>query len=124
MTIVQAIALADRVAANDIEQAIKLKWLSDLDLQLVDEVFNRHRGTCIQNFNGYDETTDANSTELLVKAPYDMLYVDYLEMRIHQQHKEIERYNNARLIYERSRARFDNYINSHYMPHGVCALRF
>lgn len=124
MTITQAIAFADRVAANDIEQGIKLKWLSDLDQQLVDEVFNRHNWICVLDFHGYDENTDANNTELLVKAPYDLMYVDYLEMMIHKQHQEIERYNNARLVYERSRARFDNYINQRYMPRGVRALRF
>lgn len=123
MTILQAIRAADAVAHNDIEEQTKVLWLSWLEGQLVAEVLNCHEGTeC--SFEGFDEQTDPEQTELLAKPPYDEFYVDYLVMRIYYLIQDIERYNNAALVYAESLRRWKNEINRRYPPKGVSALRF
>lgn len=123
MTILEAIATADVAAQNDIEQDQKVKWLSNLDGQICDTILNKHDGTETE-FHPYDETTDQETTQLLVPPPYDELYVDYLVMRFHLYQMEIERYNNAALVYAESLRKFAAYINKHYMPKGLKALAF
>lgn len=123
MTIYQAITEADHLCHNDIEPELKLQWLSRLDGQLADRVLNKHCGTKVE-FDGYDEETDTASTELLAKPPYDELYVRFLIMKIYLAQEDIERYNNAALVYAEALRRWEYHINTTYRPHGVPALRF
>ena len=123
MKIIDAILLADASADNDIEQAVKLQWLSALDGKLAEEVCNKHVDTAV-DFRGYDETTDMKETELLVPDPWSELYPDYLEMRIYLLQKEIDRYNNAAMVYAESLRQWVNWFNKRHMPVSYGALRF
>jgi hypothetical protein len=123
MTIIEAIFLADGTADNDIEQDIKLRWLSALDQKLAAGVYGTHVGTEV-DFHGYDDTTDQSETELLVPAPWDELYVDYLTMRIYLMQNEIDRYNNAAVVYAESLRQFLHDYNTTHMPKAAGPLRF
>ena len=123
MKIIEAIIKADLTAPNDIEQETKVGWLSTVDGLISREILNTHCGTEVE-FDGYDEDTDLEETDLLAPWPYDELYVDYLVMRTHLVHQEIERYNNAALVYAESLRRLEGYINKRYPHKTVRALRF
>ena len=123
MKIIEAIMLADGTARNDIEQAVKLQWLSTVDGLLAREVFDQYEGTEV-NFQGYDGETDQKETDLLAPAPWDELYVNYLVMRIYLIQEEIERYNNAALVYAESLRRFENHMNQTHRHKSIRALRF
>ena len=123
MKIIDAMLEADLRAPNDIEQAQTLRWLSRLDGQLADGTFGTHVDTEVE-FTGYDENTDMENTDLLVGPPYDGMYVDYLVMNIYLLQQEIQRYNNAALVYAESLRRWQNWYNKSHVPKTAGHLRF
>lgn len=123
MTIAQAIAAADLTAPNDIEPETKMFWLSRVEGQLADLIYNTHEGT-EREIPEFTRETDPETTELSAPYPYDELYVDYLVMRINLVHQEIQRYNNSAMVYAESLRRFQDFFNKQHMHKGVPALAF
>ena len=97
MTILEAITQADLIRPNQLDPAVKLRWLSTLDGQIWTELL---RGTpeAPERFRGYDGDTELQGTRLLVPYPYDELYPLYLLMRIDLEHGETARGNNDAAI--------------------------
>jgi hypothetical protein len=123
MTIFEAIALADRLRPNELDPALKLRWLSALDGQIHAELWEAHLETP-QPFPGYDGDTELRETQLLVPRPYDELYVVYLVMRIDLEHGELERYNNSAARFNQLwRSYAANYCRNH-RPKGEERLKF
>ena len=85
MTILEAITRADLIRPNELDPAVKLRWLSTLDGQIHAELLASHAGAP-EPFRGYDGETELQTTELLVPYPYDELYLRYLLMRIDLEH--------------------------------------
>ena len=72
MTILEAITRADQIRPNELEAAVKLRWLSTLDGQIHAELMKAHADSP-ERFDGYDGETELQSTKLLVSYPYDEL---------------------------------------------------
>ena len=68
-------------------------------------------------FAGYDPDTDLNA-ELIAPAPYDDLYLRWLEAQIDYANGEYGKYNNAITMYNSAYAEFANHYNRHHMPNG------
>ena len=66
-------------------------------------------------FNGYDSTTDTR-TALLVPAPYDDLYIKWLEAQIDYTNAEYGKYNNSSNAYNNAYSTYERYYNRHHMP--------
>lgn len=66
----------------------------------VNEIFMTHeeppKGAA--EYSGYDETTDID-TELLIKAPYDGIYLLYLRMQEDLTAGDVSRYNNSAAVF-------------------------
>lgn len=103
MTIQEAIKRVDDLVPNDYSRAEKINWLSTLDGMLVREVLSHYEGGQTE-FSGYDKDTDT-ATELIITAPYDELYILWLESKIDFYNQELDRYNN-------SAVRFDDVLQS------------
>jgi hypothetical protein len=56
--------------------------------------------------------------ELLVKAPYDVLYIRWLEAQIDYYNGEITRYNNSQQMYQTAYDTFDRHYNRTHLPKG------
>lgn len=110
MTIIKAIERADTQINNAIPAEEKLRWLSALDGQLYSEVISHYAGAP-STMPSYSYDGDM-STELMVPAPYDELYVDYLVMRIHLAHGDIDRYNAAAALYNNDLKAWQRQYNS------------
>ena len=133
MTVFEAIRRADLAANNEIERAVKQKWLEALDGQLALEVFDAHVGTELPGA-AFDYVTDdgtvdpdaapAEDPTLLVGAPFDELYVDYLVMQICLNQQEIAHYNNAAAVFSARYRQFAAWFRRTHTPKGVKALRF
>ena len=98
MTILEAISRVDSVKPNSYSQTEKIAWLSRIDATIKNEIIDTHEGAENITFNGYDNDTDTN-TELLVPAPYDEVYIRYLEMQIDYANNEYGKYNNSMVMY-------------------------
>ena len=123
MTILEAITRADQIRPNELEAAVKLRWLSTLDGQIHAELMKAHADSP-ERFDGYDGETELQSTKLLVSYPYDELYLRYLLMRIDLEHGELDRYNNEAACFNRLWQSFATQYCRRHLPLGVSALRF
>ncbi len=115
MTIREAISRTDEVKPNAYSEARKIMWLSELDGMIKTEIIDTHQGGESVSFVGYDLDTNT-TTELLVPAPYDVLYLRYLEMKIDYSNGEYNKYNNSLTMYNSARSDFENYYNREHMP--------
>jgi hypothetical protein len=115
MTIIEAITRIDSLKPNTYAQCDKVKWLSQLDGLIKSEVIDTHEGADAVIFNGYDDNTD-DDTVLLVPAPYDNVYISWLESRIDYANGEINRYQNSSIMYNTDYTKFVNYYNRTHMP--------
>ena len=117
MTILEAIHKVDTVKPNSYTQPEKIKWLSTLDGIIKSEIIDTHEGGEGVVFEAYDDAVDLE-TVLLIPAPYDDIYVRWLEARIDYANGEYGKYNNSLTAYNDCYDLFKNYYNRNHMPKG------
>ena len=115
MTILEAINRVDATKPNSYTQIEKIDWLSTLDGIIKKEIIDTHEGGENIVFDGYDVDTGLD-TELLVPAPYDDIYIRWLEARIDYANGEYNKYNNSATAYNASFSAYSSYYNTHHMP--------
>lgn len=119
MTIIEAIHRITTIKPNGYDQSQKIKWLNTLDGIIKKEIIDTHEGGENIVFNGYTDETNL-LTELLVAAPYDDIYIRYLEMQIDYANGEYGKYNNSKVMYNMAYSAFAKYYQREHMPlnHG------
>lgn len=115
MTIMEVIHRINTVKPNSYDQALKIKWLSTLDGIIKKEIIDTHEGAENVAYNGYTEETNL-LTELIVPAPYDDIYIRYIEMQIDYANGEYGKYNNSRTMFNDAYSAFEKYYNRENMP--------
>lgn len=122
MKISEAIAKANEYVPNTIDQKTIIDWLSNLDWQIKTEVLDNYTDEI--EYNGYDGDTDLSATDLLVSAPYDELYIRYLEAMIHRFYDEMTKYNNCIVEYNTIYSRFKANYNKTHKHKGATRYKF
>ena len=117
MKIIEAINRIDSLKHNTYTQNDKVAWLSRLDSMVKRLIIDTHEGGENITFTGYDDRTDPE-TELLVPAPFDEMYLRWLEAQIDYHNGEYDKYNNAVLMYQTAYDGYANYYNRNHMPIG------
>lgn len=117
MTLIEAINRIDILKPNTYSQQEKVRWLSTLDGIIKKEIIDTHEGGEAVVFDGYDDDTIV-STVLLVPAPYDDIYLRWLDAQIDYVNGEIVRYNNGVQAYNDAYSAFEKYYNRTHMPLG------
>ena len=117
MKIVEAIEQIDNLKHNTYGQGDKILWLSRVDHMVKTQIIDTHESTEELYFTGYDEDTDLE-TEMLVPAPFDELYLRWLEMQIDYANGEYSKYNNSAVMFNTSYQAYANYYNRKHMPNG------
>lgn len=117
MTISEAIENLDSLKHNVYTQSDKIGWLSRLDRKIRTEIIDTHEGAPSAAFDGYDDSTDLG-TELLVPAPYDEVYLRYMETQIDYLNGEYGRYNNSVTMFNEAYSSYERYYNRTHMPLG------
>lgn len=115
MTILEAINRLDTTKPNSYTQSEKVAWLSTLDGIIKNEIIDTHEGGENVIFEGYDDDTMLD-TVLLVPAPYDDIYIRWLESRIDYAMGEHNKYNNSAIAYNMAFQAYARYYNSKNMP--------
>lgn len=115
MTIAEAISQVDALKPNTYTQEDKVGWLSTLDARVKKQVINAHEYNDTIFFYGYDSVADME-TELLVPAPYDEMYLRWLEAQIDYHNSEDERYNNAIMLFNNAYDGYKKYYTRNHMP--------
>ena len=117
MTLMEAMHRADALKPNSYSNEEKIRWISILDGLIKKKIFDTHEGGEDVVYDGY-ETETPLTTELLVPAPYDDIYVHWLMMQIDLTNGEYARYNNSAKVYNSAYQDFANYYNRTHMPLG------
>ena len=123
MTIIEAINRIDELKPNGYTYLDKIGWLSKLDGTIKKNIIDTHEDGEDITFTGYNEDTAAD-TEMLVKAPYDEIYLYWLESRIDYYNGEMAKYNNSAAMFNNAYAEYANYINRKKMPLTKAEMRY
>ena len=117
MTIREAIAKIDALKLNTFTQSNKVAWLSAIDGIIKNEIIDTHEGGEGIPFNGYDDNTPTD-TVLLVPAPYDDIYIRWLEAQMDYTNNEYGKYGNSMTMYNAAYSAYERYYNRNHMPLG------
>jgi hypothetical protein len=119
MTIAEVISKVDSLKPNSYNQEDKVGWLSTLDARVKTKIIDEHECAEPITFDGYDGMTDLE-TELLVPAPYDEMYLRWLEAQIDYHNSDDDRYDNAITLFNNAYEDYKRYYTRTHMPksHG------
>ena len=115
MTIIEAINLIDSLKPNNYTQIEKVAWLSTLDTAIKKDIIDTHEGSEAVTFNGYTAETPVE-TELLVPAPYDEMYLFWLQSKIDYWNADMGKYNNSISMYNTVYNNFERAYNREHKP--------
>ena len=117
MTIIEAINKIDTLKPNTYSLENKEYWLSNLDGIVFEKIIKTHEGAEEITFNGYTSETPME-TKLIVPAPYDDIYIKWLESQIDYANREYDKYNNSIVAYNDAYAEYERHYNRTHMPKG------
>ena len=117
MTIIEAINRIDSLKPNTYTQEDKERWLSNLDGIVFEKIIQTHEGAEITEFGGYTPEIPMD-TELIIPAPYDDIYIKWLESQIDYANNEYDKYNNSIVAYNDAYAEYERHYNRTHMPKG------
>lgn len=115
MKINEAIQRLDSLKFNTYKQDDKLDWLSRLDNMVKKQIIDTHEGAESVSFNEYTADTPLD-TVLLVPAPYDEVYLRWMEAQIDYHNGEINSYNNAIILFNTAFNAYKEHYNSAHKP--------
>ncbi len=114
ITIGEVIANIRSIKPSEYEDATLVRWLSDLDGQIYNDVISWHEGADSVAHGPY--TADLMDTILLVPSPYTDIYMQYLKAQIDSENAEVTRYNNDMLMFNMTLRAFSAHYNRTHMP--------
>ena len=119
MKINDAINRLDSLKFNTYSQEDKVDWLSRLDNMVKKQIIDTHEGAEGVAFAGYTADTPLD-TVLLVPAPYDEVYLRWMEAQIDYHNGEYDKYNNAIIMFNTAFEAYQSHYNSIHKPvsHG------
>ena len=117
MTLQEALDMADEMQDNTMSTEMKIRFISEIEGKIHGEILMKHEHTeAEEECPTYDDETDTDDTELLVPAPYDMIYVYWLTSRYDYQNKEWDKFNNDRALFENAWEEFSDFWTREHMP--------
>lgn len=114
MTLIEAINHVDSVKPNSYGQREKIRWLSNLDGLIKREIIDKYEGGDSVAFSEYTEADIMK--RLIVPAPYDDVYIKWLEAQIDFANGEYGKYNNAALAFNEAYQRYARAYNRENKP--------
>lgn len=115
MKLIEAINRLDVLKFNTYNQSEKINWLSRLDSMVKKQIIDTHEGSESVFFEEYTDDTPLD-TVLLVPAPYDEVYLRWMEAQIDYNNGEIDRYNISISMFNTEYEAFENWYRRNHMP--------
>ena len=118
ITIAEIIEQVDKLKVNQYTESDKIKWLSELDGKIINEVIESHEDSEVYlKSDEYNVPPYTDNTQfLLIDKPYEQVYVYYLMTKIDFFNAEYERYNNNMSMFNEAYAEFRRFYNREHMP--------
>ncbi len=114
MTISEILAEVDEIKPNTYDDNIKIKWLSELDGKVFNELVTTHEHEDDIEFKGYTEA-DIDE-ELLIPFPYTDTYRNWLFAMIDYSNGETDRFSNSMVMFNNAYSTYAKYFNSTNKP--------
>jgi hypothetical protein len=112
LTVQEAIERAnDMRAGNSAPEEMKIRWLSELDGVIYNDVILTHEVEA-KGFADYTDVTEV----LIAEKPYDVLYVYWLMAQIDLKASELNKYNNSLALFNGAMRDYKAWFNRTYMP--------
>lgn len=116
MTIQEALDQIDELKVNTYSTHQKIRWLSDLDGKVWNEIIMAHEGVPKGVvFEGYDDATPPD-TVLLAPGPYAEIYVHWLSAKIDDNNRDTQEYNKSMISYNQAWQDLGDYWTRTHMP--------
>ena len=109
MTIEQAIKLADEQRPTALMGPTKIRWLTELEGRIINELLKNRKEYSHLTFQGYAEDLPV-TTELIIPDPYSDIYVYWLFMKTDYTNNETDRFNNDAVMYNTAYLAYVNHI--------------
>lgn len=122
MTLQRVLDKTDELKSSDMSRDTRIEFINEVEGKIHAEIImvNAHLASAeecpVYSTEMENETLEDTETELLVPAPWDMIYVYWLMCQIDLQNREMESYNNDRALYENAWEEFANYWRRTHMP--------
>ena len=117
MTLMEAINKTDELKHNTYPQGVKIGWLSAVDQRVKTLIMDTHEGGETVLFSGYGEDAKPD-TVLLIPAPFDEVYLRWLEAQIDYHNGEYAKYNNSIQMFHTAYDAYRSHYNRNHMPIG------
>lgn len=114
MTIAEVISKVDSLKPNTYAPEDKIDWLSTLDSRVKSQIIDAH--VCNEPIFFYGYSDQDMETELLVPAPYDEMYLRWLEAMIDYHNSDDDRYNNAIILFNNAYEGYKKHYTRTHMP--------
>lgn len=117
MKLREAIDRIDGLKHNTFTQGEKVTWVNQLDGMVKAQIIDTHEGGDDVPFKPYTEKNDMGA-DLLIPAPFDSVYIRWMEAQIDYYNGELARYNNSMAMFNEEYATFQRHYNRTHMPKG------
>ena len=112
MTVLEIINRADTLEPNAYSADEKIRWLSNLDGKIFEEVIKTHEGGA-ESFTPYS----TGDEELLLAEPYgEDVYTHYIAAMIASGNSEVSRYNQQIAMYNANYGQWFNWYTRTHRP--------
>lgn len=116
MTLQKLLDIIDEMKPNTMTQAEKVGFISEIEGKIHTEIIMRHAHEESQEtMPTYDGST-ALSTEVLIDAPYHMVYVYWVLSKLDEQYREWDEFNNHRALFDAAYKELAEHWTSTHMP--------
>ena len=112
MTVREAIAYLDDVKPNAFTEAVKLRWINQIEGRLASEVFLM----APPEMGQFDYTADEMDHGLLLDAPYDDIYTWWLQAQADLANGEYDRAQNTMTVFNDTWHDFVRWFCQRYDP--------
>ena len=96
--------------------AAKIAFISEIEGKIHTEIIMRHEHEDTEETMPVYSGTTSTSTELLIDAPYHMVYVYWLEAKLDEQYREWDEFNNHMALFEKAYKELTEHWTSTHMP--------
>ncbi len=115
MTIQDVLSRVDELKPSKYSEEQKIRWLSNLDLMLYEEVVQWHKDADGIEHGPYDPEHDLDA-ELMVPDPYSDIYILWLCAQIDYYNGDLHRYQNSVIAYNNALSAYADWFNRENMP--------
>lgn len=106
----------DQQKPNAYTRQEKIAWVNSLEGMVKVKIIDTHEQEEGEEIELHEYTDDDGDAELLVPAPYDDIYLYWLEAKIDYANAEYGKYNNSMAMYNNLWSEYSRDYNRKHLP--------